>query len=166
MADLLECLVQVRALAGTPGRLAALLARCDEASWRRRDAATGTSPLERLVALAEAELLFAAAIRLVLVEEEAALPRWQAAALLRRSGVPGWGPTDAIERFRARRADNVELLASCSAAELGRQGRHPERGPVSIADLVALALAADTETVGAIRDALDAGRPAGQGGTP
>jgi hypothetical protein len=163
MADLLECLVQIHALAESPGRLAVLFGGSDESAWRRRDAEGGLTPLVRLASLAEGELFFAVQLRLVLMAEEPLLPFVAAGYLARRAGTQAWSPTVALERFRARRADTVELLASCNAAELARTGRHPERGLTSVADIVALMLASDTESLGAIRAALAAGAPDHQG---
>jgi uncharacterized damage-inducible protein DinB len=60
----------------------------------------------------------------------------------------------ALERFRNRRGETIELLASCSAEDLERVGLHPLRREVTIADLVAIMLAHDTDHIGQMRERL------------
>ncbi len=161
MADLLEALLQIKALAETAPRLAALLAASPGEAWTRRPAARVWAPVEVLAHLADAEIILGARVRLVLTVERPALPGFDGAALAERARYIAWPPALALERFATRRGETLELLASCSAEELSRVGLHPRRGEVSVADLVALALAHDTDHAAQIRQRLAAGNAAG-----
>ncbi|MEW6336802.1 MAG: DinB family protein [Acidobacteriota bacterium] len=155
MADLLECLVQIRALREAPKRLEALARRFSVEVWLVRPAGEGRSAAEELAALAEAELLWGVRIRAILTAERPLLPGFDPDTLV---GHPVSGePLPAIDlsRFRARRGENLELLDRCSAADLERRGRLEEGGEPSIADVVAIMLAADTERFGTIREYLE-----------
>ncbi|MFH1177227.1 MAG: DinB family protein [Acidobacteriota bacterium] len=156
MADLLECLVQIRALKETPRRIAELLAGVTEEAWRRRPAAGVWAPVEVLAHLADVELLNGVRVRLMLTGAEPGLPLFDQEALAARARYLEWQPQFAFARFTARRAETLELLDGCSAAELERTGVHPRRGRMTVADLVALMLAHDTAHVGQLRERLGA----------
>jgi uncharacterized damage-inducible protein DinB len=163
MTDLLEALVQIRALATTPERVADLLRGSPPEAWRRRPAPAVWAPVEVLAHLADSELVLGTRVRAILSAERPFLQPFQGAALAERARYLAWPPERALERFRTRRAETVELLSSCSAAELERVGVHPLRGETSVADLVALALAHDTDHVGQIRERLRLSAAAGRG---
>ncbi len=154
MADLLEALVQIKALAETPPRVAALLRRATPEAWTRRPAPGVWAPVEVLAHLADTELFYGTRVRLVLTGDRPFLQPFEGAILAERAGYMSWAPTVAFERFRTRRAETLELLSGCSATELERVGVHPVRGEITVADLVALALAHDTDHVGQIRERL------------
>ena len=166
MADLLEALLQIKALAETSPRLAALLRVAAPERWVHRPHPSVWAPVEVLAHLADGELFFGVRLRLVLTGERPPLQPFDGVALARRARYLTWPPALAFERFATRRAETLELLSSCSAGELARVGVDPTRGEVSVADLVALALAHDTDHVAQIRQRLAAGDPpdpAGQG---
>jgi uncharacterized damage-inducible protein DinB len=157
MADVLEALVQIRALAHTPSRIAALVTAAAPERWARRPRTGVWAPVEVLAHLADAELVFGARLRLVLTTDRPALQPFDGAALAGRAAYLGWPPELALERFRTRRGQTTERLLACSAAELARVGVDPTRGEVTVADLVALALAHDTDHVAQMRERLAAG---------
>jgi hypothetical protein len=150
VADLLEALLQIKALAGTPERVARLLVSSDARRWTVRRTPGERAPAEILAHLGDAEAVFCLSARLVLTGERPPLPVLGKRAL----GEPvldlEWDPEVALNRFRTRRAETVELLSSCSAAQLERAGVHPVRKLVSLADLVAIMLAHDTDHIGEI----------------
>jgi uncharacterized damage-inducible protein DinB len=154
MADLLEALVQIKALAETPARVAALLRSAAPEAWARRPGPGVWAPVEVLAHLADAELFYGTRVRLVLTSERPFLQPFQGAVLAELAGYISWPPAVAFERFRSRRAETVELLSTCSATGLERVGVHPARGEITVADLVALALAHDTDHVGQMRERL------------
>ena len=154
MADLLEALVQIKALAETPRRVAQMLRAAAPGAWVRHLLPGVWAPVEVLAHLADAELVFGLRVRLVLTNQRPTLPLLDQGALAVRARYLEWPPELALERFTTRRAETLELLSSCSAGELERVGVHPVRGEVSVADLVALALAHDTDHVGQIRERL------------
>src|SRR5512136_2177978 len=154
MADLLEALVQIKALAETPPRVAALLRRAAQEAWARRPRPGVWAPVEVLAHLADTELFYGTRVRLVLTGDRPFLQPFEGATLAERAGYISWPPAAAFERFRTRRAETLELLSSCSATELERVGVHQVRGEITVADLVALMLAHDTDHVGQIRERL------------
>ena len=156
MVDLLECLAQIRALAETAPRLAALVGAAADERWRARPGAAVWAPVEVLAHLADLELIYAARLRAMLTIDEPALQTVDQEALAQLADYIHWPVADALARFAARRHDTLELLRSCSAAELERRGRHPRRGPITVADQVAIMLAHDTSHVGQIRQRLAA----------
>ena len=156
MADLLECLAQIRALAETAPRLEALVGTAADSRWHVRPGGSVWAPVEVLAHLADLELIYAARLRAMLTIDEPALQIVDQEALAQRAGYLDWPVAVALDRFLARRRDTLELLRSCSAAELERRGRHPRRGVITVADQVAIMLAHDTSHVGQIRQRLSA----------
>jgi len=154
MADLLECLLQIKGLKETPGRIAALLEQAPAAAWARRPAERVWAPIEVLGHLADLELVYGVRLRLMLMSERPSLPRFDQDALAARARHIRWAPALALERFRVRRHDSLEVLDGCSAKDLNRTGTHPIRGEMSVADMVALMLAHDTDHVAQIRERL------------
>lgn len=161
MADLLECLAQIRALAETAPRLSRLAHTTTLAGWRTRPAPEAWAPIEVLAHLAEMEVLQTARLLAMISAERPHLQELDAAALARRSRYLERGVEDELQRFRRRREDTLEVLRSCTAAELARVGVHPRRGVMTVADLVADMLAHDTVHVGQIRQRLAAAEPPG-----
>jgi hypothetical protein len=154
MADVLEALVQIKALAETAPRLAALLRRATPEVWALRPRPGVWAPVEVLAHLADTELFYGTRVRLVVTGDRPFLQPFEGAILAERAGYISWPPSVAFERFRTRRAETLDLLSSCSAVELARVGVHPVRGEMSVADLVAVMLAHDTDHVGQIRERL------------
>jgi uncharacterized damage-inducible protein DinB len=154
MADLLECLLQIKALKETPGRLAALLNDVPRDAWVHRPAPGAWAPVEVLAHLADLELAYGVRLRLMLTSDRPALPRFDQNRLAERAHYLAWPPQLALERFRVRRGDSLEILEGSGAEELARIGIHPTRGEMTVADMVALMLAHDTGHVGQIRQRL------------
>jgi uncharacterized damage-inducible protein DinB len=154
MADLLECLLQIKALRETPDRIAALLQGAPAGAWAHRPAENVWAPVEVLAHLAELELVYGVRLRLMLTSERPSLPRFDQDALATRAHHIAWQPALALERFRVRRNESLEVLDGCNAEELERTGVHPTRGEMTVADMVALMLAHDTDHVGQIRQRL------------
>lgn len=159
MADLLECLLQIKALAETPGRFAALAARAERSRWQQRPAPGVWAPVEVLAHLADAELFWGTRVRLALTAERPVFTPYDQAALAARANYLAWPPEVALERFGARRRANLELLESCDARDLGRVGLHPVRGAMTIADIVAVLLAHDVDHLGQARQRLGLAEP-------
>ena len=143
MADLLECLIQIKGLADTPRRLAQRTADAvsgcpspGEASRRARDVAC------RLL-LAERE--FRGSLSRMLAHDRPSLPRLD---VIGAAGIPSELPGECARAFAAERAETVGLLEACSADQLNRIGIEPSRGPMTVADLVAVMLAHDTDRLG------------------
>lgn len=133
MADLLECLIQIKALGealdtatGTRSVAGRISAEMDDAAvWRR---------------MLEAERRYAEAlgagtgVRPVMPAEEP-------------------GTAAAREEFAERRRTHLAMLSHCSAAQLGGSVEWPGRPATTVADIVAIMLANDTEALGELRRA-------------
>jgi hypothetical protein len=140
MADLLECLIQMKALADTPRRLAQRLPA------HGPDAAPAVPVLKGLIEyeawlLGCVEVGVASAGALVAAE-----PRDGA------SSVPGGdeSPSALLARFGMLREVTVARLDTLTAAQLAARVFVSGRGPTTVADLVALALAHDTDGIARI----------------
>jgi uncharacterized damage-inducible protein DinB len=161
VADLLECLAQIKALAETVPRLGALVRAASDERWRVRPAPGVWAPVEVLAHLADFELIYGARLLGMISADTPHLQAIDPAALARRSGYLGRAPEAELGRFAVRRADTLAALGRCSAAELERTGVHPRRGVITVADLVAGMLAHDTTHVGQIRQRLATARESG-----
>ena len=125
MADLLECLIQIKALRETLERVASLSgsapAAADELDvWNR---------------MADAERSYAAALGTAAGETS-----------------PSGGHSDEARRvFVALRHVNLSALERCAASQLAGPIIWPGRRSTTVADLVAIMLAHDTENLGGLR---------------
>jgi len=154
MADLLECLIQIKGLRDTCTRLEEMLQRHPMRLWLQRPRVQKWTPAEIVAHMADAELFFGVCVRLMLTGEHAFLPAFEQGRLAARARYSEWPPLLAPARFRTRREETLELLEMCSADDLARTGEHPRRGLITVADLVAIMLAHDTEHLGQARERL------------
>jgi len=154
VADLLECVIQMKGLAETAVRLTKMAETTAEGRWRVRSSAAVWAPIEVLGHLADFELILGARLRAMLSLDEPVLQRFDGARLAERARYLDWPLPLALERFERRRRENLELFEACSAEDLGRTGLHPTRGRITIADMVAVVLAHDTDHLGQIRSRL------------
>lgn len=154
MADLLECLLQIKALRETPGRLQDLVGAMPAARWDIRPAPETWAPLEVVAHLADVELVHGVRLRQVLTLERPTLVAIDPRVLAVRADYRSWPLTLALDRFVCRRAETLELLDGCPAEELERVGVHPRRGTMTVADLVAFMLTHDIDHLAQIRERL------------
>jgi hypothetical protein len=143
VADLLECVIQIKGLADTPRRLALRAAEREAAPPRPAETAGRARQVACLLLAAETE--FRRALSLMLTRERPALARLPDA---RTAVAPSDSPSDCQQAFAAERAETVRALEACSAEQLNRLGLDPVRGPMTVADLVAVMLAHDTDLLG------------------
>jgi hypothetical protein len=154
VADLLECVIQMKGLAESAGRLAKMAQDTAEPRWRLRPSPGVWAPIEVLGHLADFEVVVGARLRAMLTVDEPPLQQIDGARLAERARYLDWPLARALERFERRRRENLELLETCSAEDLGRTGVHPARGRLTVADVVAVVLAHDTDHLGQIRTRL------------
>lgn len=138
MADLLECLIQMKGVADTPRRLASRVRACVE----RGDEERAREVASRL---AMAEARFGSCLSLMLSQERPSLPSLDLSSL---DVDPARVLADCLQDFGWRRHQAVDALERCTAEDLNRIGFEPSRGPMTVADLVALMLAHDTDQLG------------------
>jgi hypothetical protein len=141
VADLLECLIQIKGVAGTPRRLERL------AVAGLRPGSPGVSSAAEVARrLVFAEAWFQECLTLMITRDRPALPPNP----LDVSDDDGTAAAEWLARFASQRADTVARLDACAAAELSRVGIEPSRGPMTVADLVAVMLAHDTDALGTL----------------
>jgi hypothetical protein len=133
MADLLECVIQIKALGET------LEIAAGTRAGRGRPAAE-TERVSIWQRLADAERRYATALGL----EEHAQPAAASEAA---------GESAARAAFAARRRAMLAFLNRCTAAQLADRIEWPGRRSTTVADLVAIMLANDTELLGERRQA-------------
>ena len=143
MADLLECLIQIKGVADTPRRLAVRSAAFVAAAGATADAERTVRDVA--ARLADAEAVFRDCLSMMLAAESPMLPPLPAGRAAARSPLTA---EEARADFASRRADTVRVLERCTAGQLNRVGIEPARGRMIVADLVALMLAHDTDSLG------------------
>ena len=142
MADLLECLLQIRGLRETLTRVDALTC----------SAAAASAPT-----FAEARLTAGALVvaeRTWLAELASALPGPRAERL-RSAALACDASQDPLIQFTHARQITLEALDTCTAADLAASGDGHDRGPSRVADLIAYMLAHDVECLGLLRLAVE-----------
>jgi hypothetical protein len=154
MADLLECLLQIKGLRESADRMSALVAGADAARWHERPGPQAPTAAELLTRLAELEVVHGTALRLCLTAGASIMPFVDEQAFLQMARFHQWSSGEALACFLARRAENLDILDRCTADDLARQGTHPVRRHPTVADLVAVMLASDFEHLGDMRRAL------------
>jgi hypothetical protein len=157
VADLLECLIQIKGVADTPRRLAVRVERVDAALQARGRSESGV--LAVVVALASAEPRFRQCVELMLARDRPALPPIDEPPPPGDEAAP---LEDWLRRFALERHATVHVLEACSADDLNRIGVEALRGPMTVADLVAVMLARDTDYLGRLID-LECRGAAGEG---
>jgi len=110
----------------------------DGGGINRRPPGDDWSARDVIIHLADAELVAAVRFRLVVAEEGAALPAYDPDLWKRRLHYLWRDPEGAIALFQQLRYASAELLAQCDAATWERSGIHPERGVMTLADLLEL----------------------------
>lgn len=86
--------------------------------------------------LSDSELVGAHRFRLVIAEDEPMLTAYDQNAWSLRLNYGGRRLSEALDSFRTLRALNFDLLRGLPPATYARTGRHAERGPVSLLDLL------------------------------
>lgn len=113
--------------------------------------------------LADAELVTGVRLRRVIAEQDPLLEAFDQDAWALRLGYAQRRFSAALESFRRLRQENYELLRALPAEAFERRGRHSERGPLRLIELVRSGAAhaeAHARQILEIRDAWRARRPA------
>jgi hypothetical protein len=134
MADLLECVIQIKALAAT-------------LETATLSIASGSSPDTESVTVSELWRQMAD------VERRYAQALGTAAGSRRGITSAPEGAADARGTFLQQRRANLAMLDSCTAAQLGGCVEWAGRPSTTVADLVAIMLAHDTDVLGGLRRA-------------
>ena len=106
----------------------------EEVDW---SPAPGKWTIRQIVAhLADAELVYAHRLRVVIAEENPPLTAFDQDAWARNLDYARRKPAQSLDSFRRLRAENHELLKGLPEAAFDRAGVHSERGPMRLRDLV------------------------------
>lgn len=108
----------------------------DAGTLNQRPRGSDWSIRDVVMHLADAELVGSVQLRLIIAGEEPALPGFDPEAWKRRLHYLWRDPEFALGLFQQARWANAELLQQCDAAAWQRVGLHPDRGRLSLANLV------------------------------
>ena len=119
-----------------PALVREALAGTDPATLNRRPPGEDWSMRDVVIHLADADLVAAVQIRLVLGGDEPVLPIYDQDLWKRKLLYVFRDPEAALSTFQQVRYGTAELLRECSAEAWERTGNHPQIGTVTVADLV------------------------------
>lgn len=120
-----------------PALVREVLAGTGPATLNRRPPGEDWSMRDVVIHLADAELMAAIRLRLVLAGGEPELPVYDADIWKRKLLYIFRDPEAALSAFQQVRYGAAELLRECAPDAWERSGTHPEIGSVTVADLVA-----------------------------
>ena len=112
------------------------LAGLDDATLRRPEAPDKWSPIEVLQHLADAELVAGWRVRIILTQDNPALPGFDQDAFARDLRYRDIPLAEAMAQLAGVRNANLRLYRSLAPAELDRAGRHAERGTETVAHII------------------------------
>ena len=124
----------VVALAETPERIRELIGRMGRADFTRPLAPGKWNAREILVHLAHTEMAFGFRVRLALSIDSYVVQPFDQEAFMARE--PLVEAPAALAAYYAMRHWNLPLFRSLDAAERAKSLHHPERGPMTIADVL------------------------------
>lgn len=131
-----------------------LVTGADTARLRRAPKPLEWSAATVVAHLADAELVFAVRLRMIVAEGEPLLPAYDEGAWADRFADLDDDPKDALARWRTIRESTVRLLDSLVDAEWARTGMHEERGAMSVGDVARSMADHDRNHLDQIRTAL------------
>lgn len=140
-------------LRSTARELLALVTGASTEALARKPSALEWSARQVVTHLADAEMVYAVRMRLVLAQREPELVAYDERDWAARFDL-GEDVKEAVARWRAVRDVNLRVLDSVVAAEWSRAGHHQERGRETLAEIVAVMADHDRGHLDQIRSAL------------
>lgn len=131
----------VRVLSATPARLRELLASFGNTRVNRPLAPGKWSPREIVTHLADGEIAHSFRYRQVLAEENPLVQPWDQEKWARQYAA--YDTEQALRAFTALREWNVALIRSLTAEQMARPANHPERGDLTLRELIETAAGHD-----------------------
>lgn len=123
------------AAARTAGRLYRAIRGLTGADLAHRPRPDAWSIREIILHLTDTELVHGFRLRQMLAEDSPELPAYDPPAWVAGAAYDRRDVRTAIAGFRALRLANLDLLRSVDPAALGRVGRHPRFGPLTVGQL-------------------------------
>jgi len=108
----------------------------DASRWRRSYAAGKWTAAQILVHLAQIEMVFGVRARFALTTGGYAVQVFEQDPFVEVEGAVVDGPT-ALDAFLSLRAMNLQLFRALSSQQLAQEFVHPERGVITVANLIA-----------------------------
>ncbi|MEK7701538.1 MAG: DinB family protein [candidate division NC10 bacterium] len=144
----------VKALAAAPRAIARAVGRAPRGVLGRRPASREWSVTEALAHLLDAEVALGFRIRKIAAEPGTAIAAWDQEKWTEGLRHRRAGARLALAAYAALRAANVELARRLTPAQRRLRGRHPEYGPISVAQLLDHIAEHDLNHLGQIRSTL------------
>src|SRR5688572_9932640 len=110
----------------------------DPGLLNRRPPGDDWSIRDVVIHVSDAELLGAVRIRLAIAEEAPLMPVYEQDAWKRRLQYLWRDPEAALGLFQQTRYATAEILEHCGVEVWQRTAIHPERGPLTVSDLVGI----------------------------
>ncbi len=127
----------VEQLAVTPDILRALMGHLSDAEADWKPAPQRFSITEVMAHLCDTETqVFRARLERMVNEDNPPLDAYDQEAIAAAGGYAGRNVEETLQAFQQHRSDNLIYLRSLPAATGTRLGRHPELGPITIAQLL------------------------------
>jgi len=131
----------VHVLSATPPRLKELLASFGNARVNRPLAPGKWSPREIVMHLADCEIAHGFRYRQALAEENPVVQPWDQEKWARAYGA--YDTEQGLRVFTALREWNAALIRSLTAEQMARPAKHPERGDITVRELIETAAGHD-----------------------
>jgi hypothetical protein len=141
-------------LSATPGRIQQMLASFGDARVDQPLAPGKWSPKEIVTHLADCEIAHAWRYRQALAEDNPVVQPWDQEKWAKN--YPAHEAEQALQAFTALRAWNLALLRPLTPEQMARPARHPERGDLSLRELVETAAGHDVNHLRQLEAALQA----------
>jgi hypothetical protein len=143
----------IRVLSATPARLQELLASFGNERVNRPLSPGKWSPREIVTHLADCEIAHGFRYRQVLAEENPVVQPWDQEHWAREYGA--YNIEQALRAFAALREWNVALIRSLTAEQMARPAKHPERGDITVRELIETAAGHDINHLRQLEAALE-----------
>ncbi len=121
-----------------PGLVRQAITGIDAGLLNRRPPGDDWSIRDVIIHLSDAEMLGAVRIRLALAEESPTMPMYEQDLWKRRLQYLWRDPELALSLLQQTRYSTAEILEQCGAEAWQRIIIHPDRGPLTVADLVGI----------------------------
>jgi hypothetical protein len=127
----------------TPGLLRQAVAGLGRAALTRPEAPGKWSILQVVRHLADTEIVYGYRLRLILAEDEPAIPGYDQDLWAGRLGYPEEDPEASLDELETARRGTLRLLRRLDEAQWRRAGLHAERGRETVRDVFRLLAAHD-----------------------